>query len=169
MNAQMKTLYLIRHAKSSWDDSSQTDFERPLNDRGEHDAPIIAKALLDKKIKPDLIVSSPAVRALSTAKIFAKVLHYESENILEEERIYEATMRELTEVVREIPDDVKCVMLFGHNPGISNFVNLLGDQFVTDMPTCAVTGLELKINSWKETERHCGKIILFEYPKKHKR
>jgi phosphohistidine phosphatase len=165
----MKTLFLVRHAKSSWDDRDLTDFERPLNERGLNDAPIIAKILHDRKIKPDLIISSPAVRALSTAQIFAKEFHYDFKNILEDERIYEAAMRDLTEVVREIPNDIACAMLFGHNPGISNFVNLLGDQFIADMPTCAIAGLELKINSWAELERRCGNVVLFEYPKKLKK
>ena len=164
----MKTLYLVRHAKSSWEDNRISDFERPLNERGEQDAPLMAKILLEKLVEPELIISSPAVRALTTAKIFAEIFQYNSKNIIEDERIYEAGMKELAAVVEEISDDYKNVMMFGHNPGISNFINLLGDQPIPDMPTCAVAGLQLKINSWSELERNCGKIILFEYPKKHK-
>ena len=165
----MKTLYLVRHAKSSWDDKDITDFERPLNERGNHDAPLMGKILNEKKVEPVLIITSPALRALTTARIIAEKLGYDARRIMEDERIYEATMRELTSVVREIHEEYQTVMLFGHNPGISNFTNLLGDQFIPDMPTCAVAGLELKIKSWSEAERNCGKIFLFEYPAKHKK
>jgi phosphohistidine phosphatase len=162
----MKTLYLVRHAKSSWDEGISSDYERPLNKRGEHDAPIMAKLLKEKKLVPDLIISSPAKRALRTAEIFSNQFRYENKKIITDERIYEATMRDLTDVVRTFSESHVTIMLFGHNPGISNFVNLLGDQFIEDLPTCAVVGIELKIDLWKELERHCGKIFLFEYPKK---
>lgn len=162
----MKYLYLIRHAKSSWDDPSQTDFERTLNERGVKDAPRMAKLLQSKNVNPDLIISSPATRAISTAEIFAAQFKYPSEKILSDARIYEAAMRDLADVVHDINDDCGTVFLFGHNPGISNFANLLSNQPVVDMPTCAIAGFELNINSWSEAERYCGKLILFEYPKK---
>lgn len=162
----MKYLYLIRHAKSSWDDPSQTDFERTLNERGIKDAPKMAKLLQSKKVNPDLIISSPAVRAFSTAEIFAAQYKYPSEKILSDARIYEAAMRDLADVVHEIKDETGTAFLFGHNPGISNFANLLSNQPVVDMPTCAIAGFELNINIWSEAERYCGKLILFEYPKK---
>ena len=176
----MKYLYLIRHAKSSWDDPSQTDFERTLNERGIKDAPKMAKLLQSKKVNPDLIISSPAVRAFSTAGIFAAQYKYPSEKILSDARIYEAAMRDLADVVHEIKglsseefplipeikDEIGTAFLFGHNPGISNFANLLSNQPIVDMPTCAIAGFELSINSWSEAERYCGKLILFEYPKK---
>ncbi len=164
----MKTLFLVRHAKSSWDDNRLSDFERPLNERGEHDAPLLAKILREKNVEPELIISSPAVRALSTAKIFAKVFHYDSKNIIEDERIYEAGMKELATVVEEISNDYKVVMMFGHNPGIANFINLLGNKLIPDMPTCAAAGLQLEIKSWKDLERNCGELFLFDYPKKYK-
>ncbi|MEW6702282.1 MAG: histidine phosphatase family protein [Bacteroidota bacterium] len=163
----MKTLYLIRHAKSSWDDANQTDFERPLNKRGEHDAPIMSKALKEKNVLPDLIISSPAARALATAEIFAEELHYPIKKITTDERIYESTMRELTGVVKEINDEKKTVLLFGHNPVLTNFTNLLGDKYIAELPTCAVVGLELNVESWEEVGRHCGKIFSLDYPKKH--
>jgi phosphohistidine phosphatase len=162
----MKTLYLIRHAKSSWDDSTQTDFERTLNERGEHDAPLMGKRLHDKNIIADLIISSPATRAFTTAELFAAQLNYPTAEIKSDARIYEATMRDLTDVVREIEDINDTILLFGHNPGITSFSNLLSDQHIGGMPTCSVVGLELNIFSWKELERHCGKLIMYEYPKK---
>jgi phosphohistidine phosphatase len=164
----MKLLYLIRHAKSSWDDSDQTDFVRPLNKRGEHDASLMANFLNKKKIEPDLIISSPANRAISTAQIFAETLEYNIDSVKSVERIYEAGLRELMTVVREIDDRNNTVIVFGHNPGLTSFTNLLGDKFIPDMPTCSIAGLELDIVQWSHLERHCGKIFLFEFPKKQK-
>ena len=161
-----KTLYLIRHAKSSWDDHDLSDFQRTLNNRGLKDAPLIVKFLKGNNIVPDLIITSPAVRALSTAEIFADEFHYNRNKIIIEERIYEATMHELVTTIREIKDKYNTIMLVGHNPGLSNIANLIGDKFLPALPTCAVVGIELKVNSWSEVERDCGKTILFEYPKK---
>jgi phosphohistidine phosphatase len=163
----MKTLYLIRHAKSSWDNHDISDFERDLNQRGKQDAPLMAKIIRQKKIRPDLIISSPAVRAINTANIFAGILDYPVEKIEANEKLYDAGLKELTDVVRNIDDDKTNVMLFGHNPGIATFGNLLCSEQIKDMPTCSIVGLELNINSWKDTERYCGKNILFEYPKKY--
>lgn len=162
----MKKLYLIRHAKSSWDDSSQSDFERPLNKRGEHDAPIMAKFLNENKLEPGLFLSSPANRALTTAQIFAGEFQCPADQIVTDHRIYEAGIRELITVIREIDNENKVVLLFGHNPGLTSLTNLLGDKFIPEMPTCAIVGLKFEVNSWSEVERHSGKIILFDYPKK---
>ncbi len=162
----MKHIYLIRHAKSSWEDSSQTDFERTLNSRGEQDAPMMANRLLEKNITPNLIISSPAQRAYSTALIFAEIMNYEKSNIITDQRIYDATTRDLTEVVREVSDVYQTVFLFGHNPAITNFTNLISDKYIDSMPTCAISGIEMHIESWAKIERHCGKLTLFEYPKK---
>lgn len=164
----MKILYLIRHAKSSWDNQDQTDFERPLNKRGEHDAPLMANILNKKKVEPDLIISSPAKRAFSTALIFAEKLDYNLNSVKTDDRIYEAGMRELMTLVREIDNRNKTVMIFGHNPGLTSFTNLLGDKFIPGMPTCSIVGLEFDATKWAQVERHSGKIFLFEYPKKQK-
>jgi len=162
----MKQLFLIRHAKSSWDNPAQTDFERTLNERGINDAPKMA-ALLKSKIKnTDFIISSPAVRAFTTAKVFAKHLNYPESKIFSDARIYEASTKHLTEVVLQISDDFETVLLFGHNPGLTNFANYLSAKAIEDMPTCAIVGLELEIEAWSKLERYCGKKILFEYPKK---
>jgi phosphohistidine phosphatase len=163
----MKTLILIRHAKSSWDDSTQTDFERTLNERGFHDASFMGRLLFKKNVVPDLIISSPANRAYTTAEIFASQLKYPAEKIKSDTRIYEATVRDLMEVIREVDDANETVLLFGHNPGIGNFTNLLGDEFINGMPTCSIAGIELNIDSWKNLERRCGKLIMFDYPKKN--
>ncbi len=162
----MKYIFLIRHAKSSWENPSQTDFERPLNERGFNDATKMAKLLKSKNIIPDLILSSPATRALTTAEIFAQHFNYLQEAIKSDEKIYEASIRDLAEVVSEIDNSFDTVFLFGHNPGISNFANFLSNKMVEYFSTCAIAGLELNIDLWSNLERHCGKLILFEYPRK---
>jgi len=162
----MKTLYIVRHAKSSWDEPGLTDIERPLNKRGNHDALLLSKLLKENKVKPDLILSSPAKRASVTAEIFSVELDYPVNKIVFSEKIYEATTRDLMTVIREIDDDNKTIMLFGHNPSITNLTNLLGNEYLLALPTCAVVGLELSVKKWSEVEKHCGKNFLFKYPKK---
>ncbi|KAF0151895.1 MAG: phosphohistidine phosphatase SixA [Ignavibacteria bacterium] len=162
----MKYICLIRHAKSSWADPTQTDFERTLNERGEKDAPKMARLVYSKNIFPELMISSPATRAFSTAEIFAEEFGYSVEKIISDARIYESSTRELLEVVQQISDNYKTVFLFGHNPGITNFANLLSYKPIVDMPTCAIVALELNIENWSNAERFCGRLILQEYPKK---
>lgn len=162
----MKTLYLVRHAKSSWDDHDLSDFERPLNHRGEKDAPRMGKFFAHKKFFPELIISSPAVRAYTTAKIVANELNYPKDKLKTDSRIYEAAMKHLVEIIHDIDDSISSVMMFGHNPGFTNLANQLGDKFIDNMPTCSLAAIEMDINSWKEVTRYCGKLVMFEYPKK---
>lgn len=163
----MKTLYLIRHAKSSWDNEGITDFDRPLNKRGNRDAPFMALLLKNEKVLPDLIISSPAVRAISTAEIFAEELNYKLEKILSEKSLYLCGIKELEAIVQSIPDTNKIVFLFGHNPAITNYANHLGNKFITNIPTCGIVGIEFKEKSWREVERSNGKTFRFEFPKKY--
>ncbi len=163
----MKKLFLIRHAKSSWEDHILSDHDRPLSDRGRKDAPIVADILKSKNVLPDLILSSTARRALKTAKILSTILNYPIENIVTDSTIYEATTQNLLDVICKIDEAHKTVFLFGHNPAITVLANLLGDKFIDNMPTCAVAELELTVNSWKNIEADCGKLISFEYPKKY--
>lgn len=163
----MKKLFLIRHAKSSWDEPNLSDYERPLNERGKKDAPMMSSILKEKNIFPDLIISSTAERAAETANIFASELNY-TKTIHYDSRIYEATTQNLLEVVSEIDDDHNLVFLFGHNPGLSNFANFISKTPVLNMPTTCIVGLELTINKWKEVERHSGNVFLYEFPKKYK-
>lgn len=163
----MKKLFLIRHAKSDWGHNELPDFERPLNKRGKHDAPFMAKILLKKNIVPDLVYSSPAVRAITTAKIFAEEIGFHKKIIIENEDIYEAGIRELENIVQNIPDEHKTVFLFGHNMTITSYANHLGDKFIDNMPTCSIVGIEFDMKNWKNAERGQGRIFLFEYPKKY--
>jgi len=163
----MKKLYLIRHAKSSWEDHIHSDYERPLSGRGKRDAPLIGEVLSKKNILPDIIISSSAKRALRTAYLIADKLNYSRERIVENSTIYEATTQNLLDVINNIEESNNSAMLFGHNPGFTTLANLIGDRFVDNMPTCAVAILELDIKSWKDVNVNCGKLIGFEYPKKY--
>ena len=163
----MKKLYLIRHAKSSWEDHILSDHDRPLSNRGTRDAPIIGDVLKSKKVKPDIIITSTARRAFKTAKIFSSILDYPLENIIKNSIIYEATTQNLLDVISKIDNSHKTVFLFGHNPAFTVLANLLGDKYINNMPTCAVAELELNVNSWKDVGADSGKLIGFEYPKKY--
>ena len=143
----MKTLFLVRHAKSSRDDPALADRERPLNDRGMRDAPRMGERLAARDVRPDLILSSPAVRALATAKIIAGRLGYEVEDIVVDERLYAAAPDDLLAVVRELGGEAKRVMLFGHNPELAELAHRLSGE-VTEMPTCAVAEFSYDAKSW---------------------
>lgn len=163
----MKTLYLIRHAKSSRDNRDIPDFERPLNERGEKDAPFIAEVLKKKNVNVDLILSSPALRALTTAKIFAKELGISEKEIVADENIYEASRKDLVNVLLKIDDSKNNVILFGHNPGLTYLSNYICDFETDNIPTCGIIGMQLEFDSWKYIgSKSCG-FKFFEYPKKY--
>ena len=163
----MKTLFIIRHAKSSWDASNVDDFDRPLNERGKTDAPRMGKRFKEKDIHPDLMVSSPAKRALSTAKKIAKVLKYPKDNIKADRRLYHADEETILTVVRELKDNRNVVMVFGHNPGLTEFVNSLmdGSQDIDNIPTCGVVAFQFSIERWTDVDWGKGKMLFFDYPK----
>ncbi len=162
----MKTLLIIRHAKSSWADPGQTDIERPLNDRGKKDAPEMAERLKDQKIKVDLFVSSPAKRAHKTAKFFAEEFGAAKDDILIVKELYEAAATTFYKVVANFKDKHNTIALFSHNPGITAFVNTLTNVKIDNMPTCAVFAVSIPGDSWsafKEAEKN---FLFFDYPKK---
>ena len=163
----MKKLYLVRHAKSSWADQMQSDHERPLSSRGKHDAPIIGDVLKKQNVNPAIIISSNARRAITTAKIVADKLGYKENKIIENNIIYDATTQDLLNVINSIDDKNNSAMLFGHNPGFTVLANLISDKYVDNMPTCAVATIELDVESWKNVNANCGKLVGFEYPKKY--
>jgi phosphohistidine phosphatase len=164
----MKTLYLLRHAKSSWDNPDIDDFKRPLNKRGHYDAPLLGNLLEKLNILPDLIVSSPAVRASITARIVADAIKYPIEKINYDEQIYEASKSGLLDVLYSIDDSIKSLMLVGHNPSFTYFSHYLAKHDIQNIPTCGFFGAELKISSWTKVKKHCGKLKYYEYPKKYK-
>jgi len=164
----MKTLCLVRHAKSSWKYPNLDDFERPLNKRGHKNAPFMGKILKKLKVAPDLIISSPANRAAMTTRIIAAALDYPLENIRFSEAIYEFSEKALINVVKQIDDAVNQAMVVGHNPAINGLANFIGDQPISNIPTCGVFCVELDISAWANINALCGKLKFFEYPKKQR-
>jgi len=161
----MKTLFLVRHAKSSWDNAALPDKERPLNDRGRRDAPKMGERLAKLGVKPDLILSSPAVRALSTAQIVAEKLDYRRKDIVVTERLYAAEVDDLLDVIRQLGDELKCVMLFGHNPEFTELAHRLSGE-IAHMPTCAIAEFTFDAKSWSGIDSIKPTQILLDYPKK---
>jgi len=163
----MKKLFLVRHAKSSWDYNELTDFERPLSKRGRRDAPFMAKLLSQQGVSPDLIVSSPANRTVATARYFCESFNYNFDELFLEPKLYEASSDEILNVVQEIGNSFINVMLFSHNPGLTDFANRLSDKSIDNIPTCGIVSLSFKAESWDEINNQNSEIIFFEYPKKY--
>ena len=160
----MKKLFIIRHAKSDWDDSNLDDFDRPLNKRGEKNAPFMGQLLTNKNIKPDLIISSPALRAITTAQLIAKEVNYEK-TITPNQYIYEAYVTSLQEIIEYIHDSNDTVFLVGHNPGVSALAYMLCD-LKENLPTCAVVEIQFDCNSWMDVNKSNSKLISYDFPKK---
>ena len=164
----MRILYLVRHAKSSWDQPGLGDLERPLNKRGKKDAPKLGRMLNERREIPDLMITSPAKRAFSTAKRVAKELDYSVKNIIKDEALYMADTDDFYKVIQSVPDSVKSLMLYGHNYGITYFANHIASSQIDNIPTCGAVRVDFDVDSWKEIEDKKGKVVFFEYPKKHK-
>lgn len=165
----MKKLYLVRHAKSSWDDPDQPDFDRPLNKRGKKDAPRMAKRLKEKRVTPDIMISSPAQRAIDTCKEFAKTLDYKKDKIATTRSLYHANEDQILKVLKDLKDlpkdDEEVVLLFGHNPGLTEFANSLLNADIDNIPTCGIVAATLNIDKWKDAHFGCGRLDFFDFPK----
>lgn len=161
----MKTLYLVRHAKSSRADPSLADRDRPLDDRGTRDAPTMARRLARRRVNPDLLVSSPALRALTTAQLFAKELGCKRKDIVVDGRLYASSPEQLLAVVKELDDKRDRVMLFGHNPEFSELARRLSSE-IGEMPTCAVAELDFDTKSWSDVGAIEPVRAALDFPKK---
>ena len=162
----MKTIYLIRHAKSSWTDASIKDFDRVLNDRGERDAPKMAKHLSKKAKSPDVFISSPAKRAKRTCKIFAAEFNYDSDNIIYYDELYLASALQILNIILTIDDKYSSAALFGHNPGITELANVLIENISIDnIPTCGVCAINADCDSWADLESCKKTLLFFDYPR----
>ena|SRR6185503_3798615 len=159
----MKTLLLLRHAKSDWNDSSLKDFDRPLAARGERDAPRIGKALRKRGQLPDLIISSPAARAKATIEAVAKAAKLDLE-IRFDEAVYGASSAELIKLVLGLQDKSSCAMLVGHNPGFEDLVGRLSGSHER-MPTAALACIEFKVDRWDDVNDGEGKLVWLLTPK----
>ncbi|WP_199140758.1 SixA phosphatase family protein [Pedobacter sp. ASV12] len=160
-----KQLLLIRHAKSDWGNAGLRDFDRPLNGRGKSSAPEMAERLVKQQIVPELIVSSPALRAITTAQYFATAWHIPLENIELEPAIYEASVKSLLKVINQLDDQYDQIALFGHNPGLTDLANYLCNGHIVNMPTASVIRIQFPFDSWKMISSNTGNVLLFDYPK----
>lgn len=160
----MKTLLLIRHAKSSWD-FDVDDFDRPLNTRGKADAPAMAKRLLEKGIKVDCFVSSPAKRAITTALFFAEAYDKELKNVLTIQSLYEPSLHAFFNAVESLNDNCETVALFSHNPSITDLANKLSAIKIDNLPTCGIFAVQADVKKRKEFSSSTHEFLFFDYPK----
>jgi len=163
----MKMLFLVRHAKSSWDEPALPDKDRSLNDSGKRDAPRMGERLAKRDVRPDLILSSPARRALTTAQIIAKKLDYKRKDIVVDDRLYAVEADDLLHVIRKLGDKPKRVMLFGHNPELTELAHRLSNK-ITHMPTCAVAEFMFDAKSWSRTGKDTPARVVLHTPKRRK-
>lgn len=162
----MKKLIIIRDAKSDWEDTSLDDYDRPLNTKGLNDAPMMGKFLYEKGLVPDLIISSPALRAMTTAQLISNEVQYEKA-IAPNQYIYEAYVNTLQEIVSFIHDNNDTVFLVGHNPGVSALAYMLSD-LKESIPTCSIVEIDFNCDSWMEVSKKNATLISYDYPKKSK-
>jgi phosphohistidine phosphatase len=162
----MKTLYIVRHAKSSWADFNQSDFERSLNDRGHENAPEMAKRLLNKKIKIDAFISSPALRARQTCEHFCKVYQVDKKEILFKDALYHAPESTIKNIIAQTDDQFDSIAVFTHNPGITDYVNtLVEDVYIDNMPTCGIFAVTSGTDNWGDFDESKKTFLFFDYPK----
>lgn len=161
----MKTLYLIRHAKSDWNNPALNDFDRPLNDRGKRDAPRMGKWLKKNNEIPDLIIASPAKRAKKTAEKIADEIEYPIKNIVWEKQLYETEVPAWLKIVCGIDNVYKNVFLVAHNDTLTRFANYLCDARIENVPTCGIVKISFPTTSWNEISVHSGDFQWFQFPK----
>lgn len=166
-SADSKILLVVRHAKSSWEIGTLSDFDRSLNERGKKDAPIMAKRLLEKNIKIDAFVASPAKRAKKTAELFCEQYHQPADSIQFVPALYHAGVDDFYEVVEQLDDRLDTVAIFSHNPGITYFVNTLSEKLqVDDMPTCSIFAVKIHTKKWSNFKKAKKEFLFFDFPKK---
>lgn len=162
----MKTLYIVRHGKSSWSDPSLPDMKRPLNQRGKMNGPEMGARLVDNDIKPDIMISSPAKRAKSTAKKIAKVIQYPKKDIVIEDQLYHSGEQSMLSLIQSQKNEIDKVMLFGHNPGLTDFANDLCGINIYNIPTTGIVGIKFNVDRWEKVDYKTGELLFFDYPKK---
>ena len=160
----MKKVYFVRHAKSSWQNMELSDHDRPLNNRGKRDAPLMVKEFYKKEKVIPLLISSTAKRALTTAKVFAKELDIPKKNIIKDASLYHGGGEEFSNVVFQQDDEIDSLMIFGHNPGMTYFANEYTTRYIDNIPTTGIFKLESSKDQWPQFFDD-AKLTLFIYPK----
>ena len=162
----MKTLYFIRHAKSSWEDPGLMDIERPLNPRGLRDAPFMAKLLKGKNVVADKLLSSPANRAFTTATYFAKELNIPEQAIVTRKEIYHAYPEEIFNIIKNLDSGDNVVFIFGHNPCFTSLANFFSEEYLPNVPTCGIVKVEADVDNWNDFKDK-GELKEFYFPKQY--
>lgn len=162
-----KTLIVLRHAKSSWEETDKSDFDRALKDRGIKEICLLAQAVKETLGGIDTIFSSPANRAIHTAILFAQTIGFPTENIRIIEGLYETNELYVEGFVKSLPDEMKSVAIVGHNPTSTDFVNLFLEQGIDNIPTSGLVKLIFNTNSWKGISRSSLTSSFFDFPKNH--
>ena len=160
-----KQLLLIRHAKSDWGDFTITDFDRPLNDRGKKNAPEMARRLIGKKIIIDAFIASPAKRAKKTAGYFAEEFKRDKDEVIFHPELYGASSRVFYNVIENAKNKFNCIAIFSHNPGITDFANLLTSTRIDNIPTCGIFAIKAQCESWADFKNAPKEFLFFDYPK----
>lgn len=161
----MKRLLMVRHAKSDWSNLRLKDYDRPLNERGKLNAPAMGKRLLDRNFKVDLIVSSTAKRAASTANRIAKAINYDKSKIEWIKELYHAEPKKIKEVIYQLENKAQCAMVVCHNTGITDFVNSLCGLITQNVPTCGMVAFEIDTDKWENFSNAPIKLIFYDYPR----
>jgi len=163
----MKTLYIIRHAKSSWKDMSVGDHDRKLNDRGKVNAPFMGKKLFEKGEDIDIFLSSTAKRAFRTARYVAKAFGVKKGDVIRKNEIYHAGTRDMLRMINDIHNSHDSVSVFGHNPGFTDLANHLTSELIDNIPTCGMVKIEFDVDTWEAVSGGNGTLSWFDYPKRY--
>lgn len=163
----MRTLFLIRHAKSSWSFPGLSDFDRPLNERGEQAAPMMAGILAKSGAIPQLLVTSPAKRAYTTACYFADQFGISHSEIVQELSIYESSTNTLLRLIQQLPSTATTVCMFGHNPTFTDFVNHFSKRFIDNIPTCGMVKLECSAPDWSGLSPENTQVVDIFFPREY--
>ena len=160
-----KTLYLNQKKKSDWNHKGLTDFQRPLNDRGNRDAPMMGKRLFDKHISIDAFIASPALRAKTTAELIVTALKKDPAAIIFAEELYLAPPTVFIDIIKKLSNDAASVAIVAHNPGIMEFAGMLTDNRIGIMPTCSIVAVSAECETWVDFENAKKQFLFFDYPK----
>jgi phosphohistidine phosphatase len=163
----MKSLFLIRHGKSDWEDAKVRDFDRPLSERGHQDAIAMASFLKTQNINPTFFISSPALRAHTTCKHFAEAFDYPAAMILLRQEIYEAVPDDLYKIIQSIDNQYDTVLMFGHNPSISYIADHFLSDYIPEVPTCGVVQFSLEQGGWSSFSPKTAKFVAMWEPKQN--
>jgi phosphohistidine phosphatase len=161
----MKKLFLVRHAKSDKDNPILPDYDRPLNERGYKDARAFSTKIKKSIGVPELIISSPAIRGISTALLFMEVFEMDPQKMILDKSLYESSVPDYLKVIRNMDNSYSSIMLFGHNPTITTLANSLAKPFTDNVPTCGIIGIEFEIKDWKDVQPDSGNLFLYDFPK----